>query len=342
MPRQSARHLGQTSLGAPLKIALPRAGFSISVTRMRFARLLAVLIFAALAAACSTTATAPSRPATAAPPSIAEPPSGATEVWPANAPQILAESAILIDARSGKVLFQKNADARRPVASTQKLLTGLIVARAGNLDEIVTIAAPETRAEPTKLHLKVGERYPRRQLLEAVMVKSMNDACAALARDHSGSESAFAEKMNATAAAIGANSSHFANSNGLPADQYSTARDMARVAFYAYRNPVLRELMLHRECRFRHNSGRVSVLEATNFLLGRSPAFNGMKTGYTNAAGRCLVSSGQLNGREVILVQLGSKTKHIFNDAARAMAWAPPAPAFFASGGNTLVGDSVF
>jgi D-alanyl-D-alanine carboxypeptidase (penicillin-binding protein 5/6) len=117
---------------------------------------------------------------------------------------------------------------------------------------------------------------------------------------------------------------------------------MARVAFYAYRNPVLRELMLHRECRFRHNSGRVSVLEATNFLLDRSPAFNGMKTGYTNAAGRCLVSSGRLNGREVILVQLGSKTKHIFNDAARAMAWAPPAPAFFASGGNTLVGDSAF
>lgn len=309
---------------------------------MRFARLLAVLIFAALAAACSTTTTPPSRPATAAPPSIAEAPSGATDVWPANAPQILAESAILIDARSGKVLFQKNADARRPVASTQKLLTGLIVARAGNLDEIVTIAAPETRAEPTKLHLKVGERYPRRQLLEAVIVKSMNDACAALARDHSGSESAFAEKMNATAAAIGANSSHFANSNGLPADQYSTARDMARVAFYAYRNPVLRELMLHRECRFRHNNGRVSVLEATNFLLGRSPAFNGMKTGYTNAAGRCLVSSGSLNGREVILVQLGSKTKHIFNDAARAMAWAPPAPVFFASGENTLVGDSVF
>ena len=170
----------------------------------------------------------------------------------------------------------------------------------------------------------------------------MNDACAALARDHSGSEEAFAEKMTATAAAIGANSSHFANSNGLPAEQYSTARDMARIAFYAYRNPELREMMLKKESRFRHNNGRVSVLEATNFLLSRSPAFNGMKTGYTNAAGRCLVSSGRLNGREVILVQLGSKTKHIFNDAARAMAWAPPAPIFFASRSNTVVGDSVF
>jgi len=342
MSRQPARLLGETPLGSPLKFALMRASFSPSVAHMRFARLLSILLFAALAAACSTTPTPPPRPEVAIPPPIAEPPAGATEVWPANAPKIFAESAILIDARSGKVLFQKNADSRRPVASTQKLLTGLIVARAGNLDEIVTIAAPETRAEPTKLHLKVGERYPRRQLLEAVMVKSMNDACAALARDHSGSESAFSEKMNAVARAIGANSSHFANSNGLPAEQYSTARDMARVAFYAYRSPVLRELMAHRECRFRHNSGRVSVLEATNFLLARSPVFNGMKTGYTNAAGRCLVSSGKLNGREVILVQLGSKTKHIFNDAARAMAWAPPAPVFFANGGISLIGDSVF
>jgi D-alanyl-D-alanine carboxypeptidase (penicillin-binding protein 5/6) len=309
---------------------------------MSFLRLLSVLILAALAAACSTTPAPTEKAAAALPPPIAASPAGAPEVWPANAPEILAQSAILIDARSGKVLFQKNADAQRPVASTQKLLTALLVARAGNLDEVITIARPETLAEPTKLGLKAGERYPRRQLLEAVMVKSMNDACAALARDHSGSEEAFAERMTATAAALGANSSHFANSNGLPAAQYSTARDIARIAFYAYRNPELREMMLKKESRFRHNNGRVSVLEATNFLLSRSAAFNGMKTGYTNAAGRCLVSSGRLNGREVILVQLGSKTKHIFNDAARAMAWAPAAPVFFASGGNTAIGDSVF
>ena len=342
MPRQSPLDLGEAPLGSPLKIALLRRVFSISVSRMRFPRLLSILIFSVLAAACSTTPTPPTRTSPAAPPPIAESPAGAPEVWPSNAPEILAQSAILIDARSGKVLFQKNADARRPVASTQKLLTALIVARAGNLEDIVTIAEPETRAEPTKLNLKVGDRYPRHQLLETVMVKSMNDACAALARDHSGSEAAFAEKMNSTARSLGANSSHFANSNGLPAQQYSTARDMARVAFYAYRNPVLRELMLKRECRFRHNSGRVSVLEATNFLLSRSPAFNGMKTGFTNAAGRCLISSGRLNDREVILVQLGSKTKSIFNDAARAMAWAPTPRPFFASGRNSMLGDTIF
>ena len=342
MSLQPTGDFRQAPMGALLKIALPPMVFSISVSRMKSARLLSILLFAVFTAACSTTPAPPSRPTAVLPPPIAAPPAGASDVWPADAPEVFAQSAILIDARSGKVLFQKNADAKRPVASTQKLLTALIVARAGNLDESVTIARPETLAEPTKLGLKVGERYPRRQLLDAVMVKSMNDACAALARDHSGSEEAFAEKMNATASAIGANSSHFANSNGLPAEQYSTARDIARIAFYAYRNPELRELMLKKKSYFRHNSGRVSVLEATNFLLDRSPAFTGMKTGYTNAAGRCLVSSGTMNGREVILVQLGSKTKHIFNDAARAMAWAPPAPVFFASGGNTVIGDSVF
>ncbi len=294
-----------------------------------------------LGAGCATTPPAEVRKAVPAPPPVATSPANAPAVWPAGAPDVFAQSAILIDARSGDVLFQKNADTRRAVASTQKLLTALIVARSGNLDEIVTIGAPETRVEPTKLGLKPGERYPRRQLLEAIMVKSANDACSALARNHSGSESAFAEKMNSTAWQLGARSSNFANSSGLPAEQYSTARDIARIAFHAYRNPDLREMMQKEKTYFRRNNGRVTVLEATNKLLGASEAFNGMKTGYTNAAGRCLVSSGRLNGREVILVQLGSKTKHIFRDAARAMAWAPSNPMFFA-GGRTAVGDSVF
>jgi serine-type D-Ala-D-Ala carboxypeptidase (penicillin-binding protein 5/6) len=295
-----------------------------------------------LGAGCATTPPAEVRKAISAPPPVASSPANTPAVWPAGAPDIFAQSAILIDARTGEVLFQKNADSKRAVASTQKLLTALIVARSGNLEEIVTIGTPETRVEPTKLGLKPGERYPRRKLLEAIMVKSSNDACSALARNHSGSESAFAEKMNATAWQLGARSSRFANSSGLPAEQYSTARDIARIAFHAYRNPALREMMQKEKTYFRHNNGRVTTLEATNKLLGSSEAFNGMKTGYTNAAGRCLVSSGRLNGREVILVQLGSRTKHIFNDAARAMAWAPPASMFFADGAATGVGDTVF
>jgi D-alanyl-D-alanine carboxypeptidase (penicillin-binding protein 5/6) len=273
-------------------------------------------------------------------PPVAAAPAGNPAIWPANAPQINAESAILIDARSGQVLFQKNADARRQVASTQKLLTALLVARRGNLDQMVTIARPETLAEPIKLNLKVGERYPRHQLLEAIMVKSANDACAALARDHSGSESAFASQMTATAASLGATSSRFANSNGLPATQYSTARDIARIAYHAYRVPALREMMLKQDSLFRHNNGRVTRLKATNKLLTASPEYTGMKTGFTNAAGRCLVSSGTMNGCEVILVQLGSKTKYIFADASKTMRWAPPGPFQFAGRTTSAIGDS--
>jgi D-alanyl-D-alanine carboxypeptidase (penicillin-binding protein 5/6) len=254
-------------------------------------------------------------------PPVAEAPSSAP-VWPANAPSLAAQSAIMIDARSGEVLFQKNADERRVPASTQKLLTALLITRRGNLDAPVTIMPEDTRVEPTKLGLRPGEQYTRRELLQSLMVKSSNDACAALARDHSGTESAFVENMNRAAYALGARNSYFVNSHGLPANQFSTARDIARIAFRAYRDPVLRRMMQQRVVYFRHNSGRVTRLEATNKLLERSPAFNGMKTGYTDAAGRCLVSSGRLNGREVILVQLRSRTKYIFDDAQRLMAWS--------------------
>ncbi len=292
-------------------------------------RPLLLLVTAAFFSGCATAPQpAPARRAEPAAPllaSVAAAPNS-SPIWPANAPSLHAESAILIDASTGEVLFQKNADRHRQVASTQKLLTTLMIARRGNLDSIVTIKPEDTRVEPTKLGIRTGERYTRRSLLEAVLVKSVNDACAALARDHSGSQSAFAANMNNIAWSLGARDSHFANSNGLPAPQYSTARDIARIAYLAYREPVLRTYMRQPAAYFRHNNGRTTVLKATNKLLQRSPAFNGMKTGYTIAAGRCLVSSGRFNGRELILVQLGSKTKYIFDDAERVMAWTPGRP----------------
>lgn len=264
------------------------------------------------------------RAATAAPtpPPVAEAPSGASLLWPASAPTIYAKSAICIDARSGRVLYQKNADEPRQVASTQKLLTALIIAERENLDGFITIAPEDTRVEPTKLGLRAGERYSRRQLLQVVMVKSCNDAAAALARDHAGSEEAFASEMNRVAYALGARSSFFRNPHGLPANQYSTARDMARIAFRAYRNPEIRRMTSLQQVLFRHNSGRISTLKATNDLLKKSPVHTGMKTGFTFAAGRCLVSSATIGGRELILVQLGSKTAHIFNDAETLLFWA--------------------
>ena len=280
----------------------------------------ALLLIALLLAGCATAPREVRRAEPSAPPVAASP--SADPVWPANAPSLTAQSAIAIDANSGEVLYQKNADERRPAASTQKLLTALMIVRRGGLDQSIMVMPEDTRVEPTKLGLRAGERYTRRALLEAIMVKSCNDACTALARDHSGSDTAFAANMNQTSWAIGARGSHFANSNGLPAPQYSSARDIARIAFLAYRVPELRRMMRQQHAVFRHNSGRITVLKATNKLLSRSPAYTGMKTGYTDAAGRCLVSSGRIGGREVILVQLGSKTRSIFEDAERLMAWS--------------------
>lgn len=294
-----------------------------------FTRSLFTIALASALWACASPSISPTTPTSAPAPTPAAPPQpvasssfGTPAVWPSSAPQIFAQSAILIDARSGRVIYEKNADVQRQVASTQKLLTALIVAEKGDLNEIVTIQPSDTSVEPTKLGVKAGEKYPRNILLQTVLVKSTNDLAAALARDFAGSQQAFAEHMNRVAQSLGAESSHFVNPHGLPAHQYSTARDMARIAFRAYRNPDLRRMMLIRNMSFRFNNGRTTSLKTTNDLLERSPSFTGMKTGYTVAAGRCLITSATINGREMILVQLGSKTKYIFDDAERLLRWA--------------------
>ena len=222
---------------------------------------------------------------------------------------ITARHVALFDARSGKMLYSKNPQDQTPVASTQKLLTALIIAKAGNLDKKITIAPSDTKAEPTKLYFKAGETYTRRALLTALLVKSANDAAVALARDNAGSVAAFAQKMNSTMRQLGGRSSNFVNPNGLPnPNQYSSARDMAIVAGAAYRNKTLRQIMGIKNYSFRMATGKTKNLKNTNRLLHNYSFCNGMKTGYTNAAGKCLISSGQYKGREIISVVLGCAT----------------------------------
>jgi D-alanyl-D-alanine carboxypeptidase (penicillin-binding protein 5/6) len=261
------------------------------------------------------------------PPLVIQPPS-APMVFasPSNvgsrAPAINAGSYILVDAKSGGVIAARNADTVRGVASTQKILTALIVAEAGDLDRPVKVAASDCAVEPSKLNVKPGEVYTRRQLLIAFLVKSSNDVANVLARDNAGSVSAFANKMTAKARSLGAMNSVFRNPHGLTAQgQYSTARDMARIALAAYRNPVIRDAVRRRYYTFRYASGRTTTLENTNDLLGRMAECDGMKTGYTAPAGRCLISCAHTWNKEVILVQLGTKTKYIWNDGASMMRY---------------------
>lgn len=256
-------------------------------------------------------------------PAVLRPEMDAEPIFAASqSPSINAASYILIDASSGRTLVARNADVHRAVASTQKILTALVVLDAGNLDKPVRVSSSDVAVEPTRLGVKPGETYTRRKLLNAFLVKSANDVANVLARDNAGSISAFAAKMNAKARSLGATSSNFRNPHGLPAaGQYSTARDMAKIAMAAYRNPIIRDIVRQQYTSFRYASGRTVTLENTNKLLGKMSECNGMKTGYTNAAGRCLISTAASRGRAVILVQLGTKTKYIWDDGRTLMSW---------------------
>ncbi len=251
------------------------------------------------------------------------PPSmSALPVYPATAPFTIASSAMMIDAKAGLVLFFKHPDIQRPVASTQKLLTALLVAEHGGLDSSVRVTPEDCAVEPTKLGFRPGEIYTKRQLLAAMLVHSCNDVALCLARNDAGSVAAFARLMNAKAAQLGAENSNFVNPNGLPRPgQFSTARDMARIAFAAYHNSTLREFMRLPGLTFTYSSGRSRFLEPTNRLVTRSPIFTGMKTGYTETSGRCLVSSASAGGRDIILVQLGGTHHMLFDDAQRLLLW---------------------
>jgi len=211
----------------------------------------------------------------------------------------------------------------RAPASTTKLLTGLIVAESGNLDRPVVVQQTDTLAEPVKLNIKPGDTYQRYDLLRALLVKSPNDVARCLARDNAGSIEAFADKMNQRAFALGARNSRWVNPNGLPdARQYSTARDLSTIARVAYANPLIRSIVCLPQLNFRYANGRTRELENTNKLLKRLPYCNGMKTGYTEAAGKCLIASGSRPGKDIIVVVLGDSHSGVWKDAGALLAWA--------------------
>jgi serine-type D-Ala-D-Ala carboxypeptidase (penicillin-binding protein 5/6) len=256
--------------------------------------------------------------ATSKSPSPLEPPATVSKI----APSTRAASVMVIDARSGEIFYEKNADSPRAAASTQKLLTALIVAERGSLDSTVVVQPVDTLAEPVKLNIKPGDTYQRIDLLRALLVKSPNDVARCLARDSAGSVEAFAELMNDKARQLGAIHSHFLNPNGLPNPaQYSTARDLSLIAKAAYANPTIRSIVCLPQLVFRYANGRTRELENTNKVLRRLPYCNGMKTGYTEAAGHCLIASGARPGRDIIVVVLGDSKAGVWQDASALLSW---------------------
>src|SRR5213082_3529293 len=191
-------------------------------------------------------------------------------------PNTRANSVLVVDARTGAVLYEKNADQPRPAASTQKLLTALVVAETGYLDRQVTVQPIDTLAEPVKLNIRPSETYQRIDLLRALLVKSPNDVARCLARDNAGSVDAFADVMHRCALQLGAGHSDFVNPNGLPVPgQYSSARDLAFIARAAYANSTIRSIVCLPQLVFRYSNGRTRELENTNKLLRRLPTATG-------------------------------------------------------------------
>jgi D-alanyl-D-alanine carboxypeptidase (penicillin-binding protein 5/6) len=240
----------------------------------------------------------------------------------ANEPNVVAQSAAVIDSLTGDFLFLKNENAIQYPASSTKILTALLVIEAGNLDQPVTVDLSDTQVEPTKLDLQPGEQYTRRQLLYGLMLKSANDVAMTLARDNAGSIQAFAEKMNRRAIELGATSSHFANPNGLhDASHYTTAHDLALIARAAMQQPFFRRLVGTIYYAWKSPKGVISQLRNHNRLLRHFAGCNGLKTGYTRAAQQVLVSSALREGHEVICVVLHTDKPGIWEDSKMLLTY---------------------
>ncbi len=238
------------------------------------------------------------------------------------APAVAGKSVIVLDPHNGDILYSKSPDAQRPVASIQKLLTALVVLDRGNLHARVKVAGSDTRVEPTKINIRANQIYKKSDLLAVLLVRSGNDVAHCLARDHSGSQEAFARAMNAKAKSLGMHHSHFKNPHGLTSSgQYSTARDIGILAIAAYRHNTIRSMTSIRKLPFRFADGKRTTFSNTNKVLHRSAYCNGLKTGYTRASGKCLVSSGKKGAREIIVVILGSTTSKIWTDSQKLLEW---------------------
>jgi D-alanyl-D-alanine carboxypeptidase (penicillin-binding protein 5/6) len=211
-----------------------------------------------------------------------------------------AAAAILMDVESGRVLYEQNADARMKIASTTKILTALVAIREGNLSDVVTVSREAAYTEGSSMYLKEGEQQTLETLLYGLMLCSGNDAAVAIAEHISGSTAGFARRMNETAQEIGMENSSFANPNGLDHEQhYSTARDMARLACEAVQNETLVRIVSTRSVT---TGGR--TMTNHNKLLGYMDGCIGLKTGYTRASGRTLVSCVERNGQRLVAVTL--------------------------------------
>ena len=221
-------------------------------------------------------------------------------LFPCRAQAISAQKAILVDGETGRVIYEKDADSRSLIASTTKIMTALLVCEQCNVLDRMRIPKEAAGIEGSSMYLQEGEVLTVQELLYGMMLHSGNDAAVALAIYCGGTVEGFVQLMNDKAHRLGLTGTHFENPNGLDGPtHYSTARDLAVLTAYAMQNPLFAQTVSTKNVRVGQRS-----LQNHNKLLWRVDGVDGVKTGYTRAAGRILVSSAQRGGRRLICVTI--------------------------------------
>jgi D-alanyl-D-alanine carboxypeptidase len=256
------------------------------------AAILALLLFIPFPAA------AQAEPAAAAPPPSETPPP----------PSVSAEAAALIDVRSGRLIYSKNGDEPRLIASLTKIMTAIVAIEYGDLSDRVKVGKNAYGKEGSSLYLQLGEEMSLENMLYGLMLRSGNDAATAIAEHLGGSVEGFAYLMNRKAEELGLANTHFVNPHGLDEEgHYSTANDLAKLTAYALRNPTFQEIVRTKVKTAPNPNGKWDYRwRNKNKMLLFYEGADGVKTGYTKAAGRGLVSSATRGGQQLAVVTLNA------------------------------------
>ncbi len=240
----------------------------------------------------------------------------------AGSPYLTARAAIVMDATTGDVLWERNSSQPLPPASTTKVLTAIIALESGHLDDAFRVSQNAAETAPSKINLRVGQRMRLKNLVYALLLNSANDAAEVIAEGLAGSEDAFAERMNVRAKEIGATTAHFANPHGLTAyGHLASARDLAVIFRHGLQLPLFREILETRSVQVPVEATGVQwvSLHSHNRLLSGYTYLVIGKTGFTRPARRCFVGAASHDGRELIIALLGARD--LWSDAKRLFAY---------------------
>lgn len=224
-------------------------------------------------------------------------------------PRLNARAAILYDSTYGRILYEKNAYSQRANASTTKMITAIVAYENGNLEDNVTVGKNAAIVGGSGINLRTNDVITLDDLIKGLLIRSGNDAAVAIAEHISGSVQDFTKLMNEKVSEIGARNTNFVNPHGLDADNhYSTAYDLMLIAEYLLNIPYLADIVSKRQAEIKIN-GDTRFINTTNEVLGYYQGANGVKTGYTGNAGRCIINSAVRDGRRLVCVVLGCDTK---------------------------------